>query len=248
MPLTKQDAEQLLEQLYATAELLGSEIKPGAASLMIRDLRNHSAQEVKKALARCRSELTDRLTLAAILERIPSANAFLSPNEAWALALTSLDEYETVVWTKETAEAMGIAQPILDLGDKVGARMAFISAYERKVEEVKTEQRQPEWQVSLGYSPERRQEAIQQAVSKGLLPAPKVEHLLPAPVGFDEDTADTPEETKKRQKNIRYLRDLLNGMDEGKRSAEEEHAHQIEERRKELLAQAEEQERQRRSA
>ncbi|MCP1366608.1 hypothetical protein BIS06_15395, partial [Halomonas sp. BBD48] len=95
MPLTKQDAEQLLEQLYATAEVLGSEIKPGAANLMVRDLREYSRQEVEKALARCRSELTGRLTLAAILDRIPGANAFLSPNEAWALALSSLDENET---------------------------------------------------------------------------------------------------------------------------------------------------------
>ncbi|MCG7598847.1 hypothetical protein MHM84_03550 [Halomonas sp. McH1-25] len=240
MPLTKQDAEQLLEQLYATAEVLGSEIKPGAANLMVRDLREYSRQEVEKALARCRSELTGRLTLAAILDRIPGANAFLSPNEAWALALSSLDENETVVWTKETAEAMGVAQPILDVGDKVGARMAFIAAYERKVEEAKTEQRKPEWQVSLGYSPERRQEAISEAVKKGLLPAPKVEHLLPAPVGFDEDTAETPEEAEKRKENIRHLRSLLNSIDEEKDRAEQERVHQIEERRKEMLAQADE--------
>ncbi len=242
--LTKTDAEELLEQLYATAEVLGSEIKPAAASLMIRDLRQYPRGEIEQSLARCRSELTGRLTLAAILERMPSANEFLSPNEAWALALSGEDDMDTIVWTEEVAAAMGVARPVLDLGDKVGARMAFIGAYEREIAKAKAEGRKPKWTVSLGYSPERRQDAISEAVKMGRLEAPKVEHLLPAPHGFKEADKDASEEEKaKVNANIRQLREMLNDDGQTKADAEEERRRQMEIRRQELLQQADDRQR-----
>lgn len=239
MPLTKHDAEQILEQLYATAEVLGSEIKPAAASLMVRDMRGYERPEIEQALARCRSEITGRLTLAAILERMPSANAHLTANEAWALALTSLDERDTVVWTEEVAHAMGVAQPVLDQGDKVGARMAFISAYEREVATAKAEGREVKWQVSLGYDPVGRKAAIDAAVKAGRLPAPKVEHLLPAPelTGSDDGSEVPAEEKARRKAAVNKLRQLLADANVGGGdgvSREEQH----EERREELLRQA----------
>tara|TARA_R110000765_G_scaffold195825_1_gene301274 strand:+ start:84 stop:824 length:741 start_codon:yes stop_codon:yes gene_type:complete len=242
--LTKIDAEKLLEQLYATAEVLGSEIKPAAASLMIRDLRQYPRGEIEQSLARCRSELTGRLTLAAILERMPSADAYLSANEAWALALSGQDEMDTIVWTQEIANAMGAADRVLELGDKVGARMTFIATYEREIAKAKAEGRKPQWIVSLGLSQERRQEAIQEAVKKGLLEAPKVEHLLPAPHGFKEADKDASEEEKaKVNANIRQIREMLSDDGQAKADAEEERRRQFEARREELLRQAEDRQR-----
>ncbi|MCG7598381.1 hypothetical protein MHM84_01115 [Halomonas sp. McH1-25] len=234
MPLTSRDAEQLLEQLYATAEVLGSEIKPAAANLMIRDMRSYNRPEIEQALARCRAELTGRLTLAAILERMPSANAYLSPNEAWALALTSLDENETVVWTREVAIAMGTARPVLEQGDKVGARMAFIGAYEREVAATKAEGHQPTWEVSLGHDPVRRQETVQKAVTDGLLEAPKVQHLLPAP-----EAPDTPGCREQRRQIVAHLRQVIDGQDEAAKERRRQQQQATEQRREELLEQAE---------
>lgn len=240
MPLTKQDADVLLETVYATAELLGTEIRPATAMMMIRDLRQYEAGEIDQALTRCRAELTGRLTLAAVLERMPSAQQHLSPNEAWSVALQSTDEMDTIIWTQETAKAMGVARPILEAGDKVGARMAFIAAYEREVGQAKAEGRQPEYQVSLGESKERRQEAIQQAVKQGLLPAPKVEHLLPAPHGFDEDAGQTEEEKARSREAIQHMRNLLNDDEKQKQREAKEYFERIEKRRQELIRQAEE--------
>lgn len=242
--LTKTDAEELLEQLYATAEVLGSEIKPAAASLMIRDLRQYQRGEIEQSLARCRSELTGRLTLAAILERMPSADAYLSANEAWALALSGQDELDTIVWTQEIANAMGAADRVLEIGDKVGARMTFIATYEREIAKAKAEGRKPKWIVSLGLSQERRQEAIQEAVKKGLLEAPKVEHLLPAPHGFKEaDEGASEEEKAKVNATIRQIREMLSDDGQAKADAEEERRRQFEERRQELLQQADDRQR-----
>lgn len=238
--LTKIDAEELLEQLYATAEVLGSEIKPAAASLMIRDLRQYQRGEIEQSLARCRSELTGRITLSAILERMPSADAYLSANEAWALALSGEDDMDTIVWTEEVAAAMGVARPVLDLGDKVGARMAFIGAYEREIAQAKAEGRKPKWIISLGHSPERRQDAISEAVNKGLLEGPQVQHLLPSPHGFKEADESASEEDKaKAQENIQKLRSLLDEDANAKQEAEAMRRRKEEARRQELIDQAE---------
>lgn len=234
MPLTRQDAEDLLEQLYATAEVLGSEIKPAAASLMIRDLRDHERSEVEQALARCRSEINGRLTLAVILDRMPSANAFLSPNEAWALALASMDESETVVWTEEIAKALGVASPILSEGDKVGARMAFIASYEREVEKAKSDRRKPEWKPSLGHDPQRREMVLAEAVEHGKLPAPRAEALLPPP------SKPTTEAGRAQVREITtHLRDIIAGRDRAVAEHRARQQQEHEDRRQELIDQAE---------
>ena len=238
MPLTRHDAEALLEQLYATAEVLGSEIKPTAATLMIRDLRDYNRPEVEQALARCRSEITGRLTLAAILERMPSANAYLTANEAWAVALEAQDQMRTVIWTDEISAAMGVALPVLEQGDKVGARMAFIAAYEREVAKAKAEGRKPRWWPSLGESKEQRREAIEQGIKDGRLPAPKVEHLLPAPTGpATEEEGGDPEKVNAMISQLRQLLDENNEAAARRRRDEHE---AFERRRAEQLALVEE--------
>ncbi|SES11993.1 hypothetical protein SAMN04487958_107173 [Vreelandella subterranea] len=233
MPLTDHEADQVVELVYATAEVLGQEIRPAAAALIADDLNAYPFAEIGRALARCRAELHGKLTLAAIIERLPSANAHLSGNEAWALALHSTDEQETVVWTPEIARAFAAAKPVLDGRDKVGARMAFLAAYERELAAAKAEARQPEWQVSLGHDPMRREIVLNDAVSAGKLPAPKVAHLLPPP-----DKPVTEEGKRQRKKVVSHLRDIINQPVDSKAQQRREAREREEARRRELLAQA----------
>ena len=103
--------------------------------------------------------------------------------EAWALALKSTDEADTVVWTVEMAEAWGIARSVFDLGDEVGARMAFKETYLRLVD-VSRRQRKPiEWVVSLGFDQARRDPVIAEAVALGRLDANDYP-ALPPPSDF----------------------------------------------------------------
>lgn len=96
-------------------------------------------------------------------------------DEAWAIALQSYDENNTVVWTQQIANAYSASYEILAAGDKVGARMAFRSAYERECEldESLT------WIVSLGHDPARRADAVHQAVTEGLLTDEAAQRYLP---------------------------------------------------------------------
>lgn len=176
--LTENETEHLIDLLCATAEVLGHEIRPAAAALMADDLSKYPMQALSKALSRCRAELTGRLTPKAIIERLEDGGVWLSANEAWALALKAADEAQTVVWTNEIAKAWQIALPIMDVGDKVGARMAFIPAYERLVQASREAGTPVQWQISAGWDPNLRKVAIEQAVNAGLLPPPRPEPVL----------------------------------------------------------------------
>ena len=233
MSLTDAQHDEVLKLVYATAEVLGQEMRPSAGMLIADDLSAYPFDEIRRALARCRAELHGKLTLAAIVERIPSANAHLSGNEAWALALHSTDEQETVVWTPEIARAFAAAKPVLDGRDKVGARMAFLAAYERELATAKAEARPPEWTVSLGHDPQRREIVLGDAVRAGKLPAPKAAHLLPPP-----DKPVTEEGQRQRKRVVSHLRDLIN-QPGGRKAEERREAREREEaRRRELLEQA----------
>ena len=92
--------------------------------------------------------------------------------------MASRDESDTVVWTEQIAEAAGIAQPVLDSGDEVGARMAFRDAYDRILRE---RPEKPRWYPSLGSDLGRRTAALDRAVRAGLLTQSHATGLLPAP-------------------------------------------------------------------
>lgn len=125
-------------------------------------------------------------------------------DEAWATALLSRDEAETVVWTLETAQAFATCRTVLDLGDEVGARMAFKGAYDRLVARARHERQPVAWQASLGWDADRRERALTAASNAGLLPAPHVAGLLPPPAAVfgapDDEVA---------AENIRNLHQML---------------------------------------
>ncbi|GFM89304.1 hypothetical protein PSCICO_47030 [Pseudomonas cichorii] len=155
--------------ICATAESLGHTLSADAAELMADDLSGFPANVVATALKSCRLELTGKLTTGAIMQRVHAADGRPGKDEAWSIALAAGDESDTVVMTAEIRQAMTAAQPILAGRDKVGARMAFLSAYERLVAQARAEARPVSWSVSLGFDAGRRIAAIESAVRSKLI-------------------------------------------------------------------------------
>lgn len=170
-----------LKALAVVAELTGTELSAGALRVMESDLSAYPDATVMAALELCRREITGRLTLPAILERVERMDGRPGPEEAWALALQAADESETVVWTEETAAAFAHAMPLLEARDKVGARMAFKEAYEKSVRQSRLQASPARWIPSMGSDPERREIAVSAAVQAGKLPRECLPSLLPAP-------------------------------------------------------------------
>lgn len=159
----------IAEIVTATAEVLGHEITPAAVEMMALDLSEYPDQQIALALQACRRELTGRLTLAAVLERIAVLDGHPEPNEAWAIALLAADEDRSTAMTAEITTALHAAGPVLAAGDEVGARMAFIDRYKRCLMDSRRERKPVRWYLSPGHCPHGRQSEIDRMKREGLI-------------------------------------------------------------------------------
>ncbi|MHC9014488.1 hypothetical protein [Stenotrophomonas bentonitica] len=174
--LSDREQEDLVKGLMATAEVIGDQLRPTAAAYMVQDLSCYSLAVLERALAGCRRELKGRLSLAAVLERIDDGHP--SPNEAWAVAIQAADERNTVVWTTLTQQAWNTALPLVQAGDKIAARQAFLETYTRLVKDARAARLPASYTPSLGFDLTSRNAALTDAVSKGLLAHDQVsDHL-----------------------------------------------------------------------
>lgn len=115
---------------------------------------------------------------ADLIALIQSAQpAPMTGNEAWAIALQAMDEGATVLTNNLIDYAMGACRSVMDAGDKVGARMTFLAAFER----IAASGERAVWRVSLGYDQHQRTEVIERAQRMGLISAEHAADLLPPP-------------------------------------------------------------------
>ncbi|MCX2919688.1 hypothetical protein ORK51_05835 [Stenotrophomonas rhizophila] len=174
--LSDREQEDLVKGLMATAEVIGDQLRPTAAAYMVQDLSCYSMAVLERALAGCRRELKGRLSLAAVLERIDDGHP--APNEAWAVAIQAADERNTVVWTTLTQQAWNTALPLVQAGDKIAARPAFLETYGRLLKDARAARLPASYTPSLGFDLTSRNAALTDAVSKGLLAHDQVrDHL-----------------------------------------------------------------------
>lgn len=164
--MQRSEIETLLSALGGTAEIMGTELKSSALMIMAEDLSEYSINDVLLALKRCRQEVSGRLTLAAIIERIQSADGMPGAEEAWAIV--SQSENETFVMTEQMAEALGTARPLLEY-DRIAARMAFKDAYTRLVSDARAKRLKPRWFLSAGHDRQGRAGPIAEAIRTGRL-------------------------------------------------------------------------------
>lgn len=176
--MNKGNGIAVLKSIAVTAELTGTELSEPALRVFEARLSDYQEKDVLAALEKCQVELRGRLTVADVIDRIRTSGGHPSGNEAWALVISSQDEAETVVWTDQIAEAAAVAQPIIDSGDEVGARMAFRDAYDRIIRD---RQDAPRWFPSLGTNVAKRQIALERAVLAGRLQKTHIDGLLPPP-------------------------------------------------------------------
>jgi hypothetical protein len=170
------DKEEFQKAMASVGIAFDKEITKGHLKVYFEALSEYSIDQVKRALSACLKSCRFFPRPVDIIDAIAEAerpvNA-IDANEAWSLALQAQDETKTVVWTELIARCWGIALPILEAGDKVGARMAFIEAYKKGDDNGK-------WIASLGTDLNDRALTIQDAIDRKLLPQSQ-EFLLPAP-------------------------------------------------------------------
>lgn len=168
-------SETLIKAVVTTAEVMGTELSVDGARLMCEELSAYPEPMVMASLSRCRRELRTKLILADILSRLDDGRP--GPQEAWAMV--PLDEAITAVMTTEIATAWGVANGLLQSGDAVAARMAFLEVYQREVTKARDERRPVKWFASLGHDKNGREQALIDAVEKGRISQQYAIRLIP---------------------------------------------------------------------
>lgn len=158
-----------LQALAVVCELTGAQWSKPAMMAAERALDHYPERDVLAALDACTRELSGRVSLAEILERVEQQDGRPTPEEAWALAVRGVDEWESIVWNEEIASAWNTAHHSWAHGNRVGARIAFLSQYERLVAQARRERSPVRWFPSLGFDQTRREKAIHDAIAAGQL-------------------------------------------------------------------------------
>lgn len=192
------DYDQFSNLLDAAYDLLGKTpaarvISAGSKALFFNAVKQYSLEQVSAALAAHCQEGTFTPVPNDIKVQVEKHQtiSWLSADEAWArlpitpnapayLADGRRDYRETAqlpcLLNQVTAEALAVAQPLIDSGEDTAARMAFKAAYVRLVERSKMDsdpkRRVPKYFVSPGGSFEEQQAVVDEGVRMGLLPAP----------------------------------------------------------------------------
>lgn len=164
--------------LMETADLYGVQLTESRLLGYARLLDGMMLDDVQAAIdAHCKDPDRGRFfpVPADILSRRPKSGPdHLSANEAWGIALRSFDEADSVTWTQEMASAREMARTIMDSGDGIGARMAFIAAYDR---EVSNASGPPRYFMSAGHDSDLRAVEMDRAMKIGLLSFAPMEHV-----------------------------------------------------------------------
>jgi hypothetical protein len=151
---------ELIEELAITCEVCGApDLSDGAKRFMVAELATYPPEAVRLALRRCRGEITGRISLAAIVQRIDDGRP--GPEEAWAMC--PKNETETAVWTNE---ARGAYFSVYDMDDRIAARKAFLETYARLCREAKDRGEIVRWEVSPGTDPGQHERVLLDAVHK----------------------------------------------------------------------------------
>lgn len=165
--MRQQDNKRFVEALYGAMDVVGGQVSERALKVWWNALADYDIEAVERALQQHVTESVYPPKPADVVRRVQGQDGRPDADEAWNIALQAMDESATVVWNDEIAEAKSAADPIFAEGDKVGARMAFRSAYERRVDEARKQGRPVKWWITAGQDKQERIEKTEQALLEG---------------------------------------------------------------------------------
>ncbi len=173
------DTSRKIKAVMATyAALPAYSNKPLSDDALIiyaEDLAPYSVEQVDAALKRLRRE-TSFFSPHEIISRIDDGRPL--PEEAWGMI--PKNEVDSCVWSEEMAAAYAAAEPMINAGDMIAARVAFIEYYKNKVLKVRAEGTPAKWSPSFGSDHSGRERALRDAVGAKRIGRNAAARLLPA--------------------------------------------------------------------
>jgi hypothetical protein len=173
--MRENDFDEFAALLQAAFDVLGKTpaakvVSPTAQALFFQALAEYPMPQVRAALAAHVKRGKFTPTPADVVEHIEAStngDGRPGPEEAWAIALASQDERDTVVWTSETAQAWQLARPVMETSGPITARKTFTETYTRLVGAARAQRRPVSWSAHLGWDKAAQAQVLGQAVRPG---------------------------------------------------------------------------------
>lgn len=181
--MTENDRAEFTSLMATAYSVYGKPITKPFADLFFAALKGHDLAVVREGLSRHLQDTTAGQYApkpADIIRQIQASQHDGRPegDEAWSMASSASDERVTAVLTDEIQGALWVCRPLLDIGDKIAARKAFLDAYARLVRAAREHGKPAKWYVSLGQDSDGRAVAIENAVRLGRLPQAEAARML----------------------------------------------------------------------
>lgn len=112
----------ILKALVVAAEVTGSKLSEAAFAVMTKKLEKYPQGRALAAIDKAMETVEFKLTLASIVKHIG-----IGADQAWAHVPKT--ETEGAYLNQRMMKSLGVAQPLIDNGDMIAARRAFIEEY-----------------------------------------------------------------------------------------------------------------------
>lgn len=165
------------ELLSGVADYYGKPLAPAAIEIWWNALRRLDLAVLRHLLSDHVKASRFMPAVSDVLDRVRAMDGRPGAEEAWAMM--PLTEAASVVWTDEMAEAFAVANPLIQDGDKIAARMAFTERYRVLVREARELGRQVRWTPSLGHDAAEREGVLLEAVRRRRITVDHAQRLLP---------------------------------------------------------------------
>lgn len=184
--MQKNEFNQFAEMWAQSWEQAGAVISPGAVEMAFDALQDYDLQDIRRSLTvhmrdpergRFAPKVAD---VVAVLGAV-DPDAWPSPDEAWGIAVRTFDEADTCIVCDEIMTARESCEPVMKLGDEVGARMTFRDVFDRQRRAAIANGRKPRWWMTPGYDRTLRAQRLAEAVALKRIP-PSVLVGLEAPL------------------------------------------------------------------
>ena len=208
------EKNEFLNVIERTSDLYDKKIERARVSVYWDALKHRDLDDIKAAINKHIQD-ADRGRFfplpADISHQLPKElDPWLTANEAWAACPKS--ESDSAALCHEISSALCIAQDLMDMGDMVAARMAFIEHYNRLVESAKSVGKKPEWFPSYGFDKELRYLADKQIVERHNLALPEgKKRALPEPNIESAQRLDHKTGPVKAGEFLKAIKDKLEG-------------------------------------
>ncbi len=163
--------------LIGTFEVYGTKLTPASIMIWANSMDKYSFSDLKNALSYHIQSSPFAPKPSDLIHIIQAQDGRPSADEAWGMI--PRNESVSAILSQEMLTAMAAAQPLLNEGDQVAARMAFKEAYTRLVTVARNNSIPVEWFPSLGDDKFGREAVIKEAVRLGRISETHAQRLIP---------------------------------------------------------------------